>query len=105
MYLIFRKNSKLDTETFWIKSEIHEQEIKGDSSGIKQEEDPLENQIIELQNDHQASDWDERCTKENSQSSTADKSSKQLKSKEFFCTMCIFKAYSKNHPILHIKNV
>ena len=79
--------------------------IKGDSSDIKQEEDPLEKQIIELQNDHKANDCDERCTKINNQSSTADDSSKQRMSKEFVCTMCIFKAYSKNHPILHIKNV
>ena len=94
----------MDTETFWINSEINEQEIKGDSIDIKQEEDPLETQIIELQNNHQANDWDERCTQINSQSSTADSSSKQLKSKEFVCTMCIFKAYRKNHLVPHIKN-
>ena len=92
----------MDTEFFWIKSEINEQEIKGDLSDIKQEEDPLENQIIELQNDHQASDWDKRCTNINS---TADNSSKQLKSKEFVCSICIFRAYRKNHLVQHIKNV
>ena len=92
----------MDTETFWINSEINQQEIKGDSSDIKQEEDLLENQIIELQNDHQASDWDERCTKENSQSSTADNSSKQLRSKNAHsdirhkCNICNHQATTKS---------
>ena len=102
MSLLLNRRLIMATEDFCIKSEINQKEVKRVSSDIKQEEDDLENQRIELQNDHQANDWDEICTKINSQSSTADNGSKQ--SKEVVCTLCMFKAYRKNHLVLHIKN-